>query len=67
MTLLISQDKPADQKYNLFHYILGEQLFKLTAIDMKTALINEMLEYPRSKPTHRALKSMITSPHLLHL
>ena len=62
MTQLISQDRPVDQKYNLFHSILGEQLFKLTAIDMKTALIKEMLENPRSKTTRRALKSMITSP-----
>ena len=26
MTLLISQDTPADQKYNLFHFILGDQV-----------------------------------------
>ena len=56
MTLLFSQDRPADQENNL-----GEQLFKLKAIDMKTALINEMLEISRSKTTPRALKSMITS------
>ena len=62
MTLIISQDRPADQKYNLFHFILGEQLFKLTAIDLKTALINEMLENPRSKTTPRTLKSKFTSP-----
>ena len=62
MTLLISQDRPADQKYNLFHFILGEQLFKLTAIDLKTALINEMLENPRSKTTPRTPKSKFTSP-----
>ena len=62
MTLLISQDRPADQKYNLFHFILGEQLFKLTAIDMKTALINEMLENPRSNTTPRTPKSKFTSP-----
>ena len=61
-TLLISQDRPADQKYNLFHFILGEQLFKLMAIDMKTTLINEMLENPRSKTTPRTLKSKFMSP-----
>ena len=49
MILLICQDRPADQKYNLFNSIKGEQLFKLTAIDMGTVLINEMLENPRSK------------------
>ena len=62
MTLLISQNRPADQKNDLFHFILGEQLFKLTAIDMKTALINEMLENPRSKTTPRTPKSKFTSP-----
>ena len=62
MILLISQDSPADQKYNLSHSIKGEQLFKLKAIDMKTALINEMLGNSRSKTTLRALKSMITFP-----
>ena len=61
MTLLFSQDRPADQENNLYHFILGEQLFKLEAIDMKTALINEMLEISRSKATPRVLKSMITS------
>ena len=58
MTLLFSQDRPADQENNLYNFILGEQLFKQEAIDMKTALINEMLEISRSKATPRALKSM---------
>ena len=62
MTLLISQDKPSDQKYNLFHFILGEQLFKLTAIDMKAALIHKMLENPRSKTIPRTPKSKFTCP-----
>ena len=67
MTLLISQDRPADQKYNLFHFILGEQLFKLKAIDMKTALINEMLEDPRSKTSLELFSPRSHSSHLLHL
>ena len=62
MILLIIQDRPSGQNNNPFHSILGEQLFKLTAIDMKTAQINEMLENSRSKTTLRELKSMITSP-----
>ena len=44
MTLLINQNRPVDQKYNTFYFILDEQWFNLTAIDMKSALINEMLE-----------------------
>ena len=48
MFLLISQDRHAGQNYNPTHFIKGEQLVKLTAIDLKTALINEMFENPRS-------------------
>ena len=46
MILLICQDRPAGQNYHRTHFIKGEQLFKLTAIDLKTALINEMFENP---------------------
>ena len=67
MILLISQDRPGGHNYNPFHFILGEQLFKLKAIDMKTALINELLEDSRSKTIPRALKSKLTPLHLLHL
>ena len=49
MILLICQDIPADQNYHPTHFIKGEQLFKLTAIDLKTALLNEMFENHRSK------------------
>ena len=62
MIMLFDQDRPADQKYNILYFTSGEQLFKLTDLDMKTALINEMLENPRSKATPRTLKSKITSP-----
>ena len=51
MILLTCQDRPADQ---------GEQLFKLTGIDIKTALLNEMFENPRSKTSFRALMHRIT-------
>ena len=43
MILLICQDRPADQKYNAFYFILGEQWFKLTARDMRAALVSEVL------------------------
>ena len=62
MILLITQDRHAGQNYNPTHFIKGEQLFKLTAIDIKTALINEMFENPRSKTTIRALMYKITPP-----
>ena len=55
MILLICQDRPAGQNYHPTHFIKDEQLFKLAAIDLKAALINEMFENPRSKTTFRAL------------
>ena len=55
MILLICQDRPAGQNYHPTQFIKGEQMFKLTAIDLKTALINEMFENPKSKTTFRAL------------
>ena len=36
MIQVICQDRPAGQNYNPTHFIKGEQLFKLTAIDLKT-------------------------------
>ena len=62
MILLISQDRPAGWNYHPTHFIKGEQLFKLTAIDLKPALINEMFENPRSKTTFRVLMNKITPP-----
>ena len=44
MSLLIRQDRPNAQKYNPLYSISGNQLFKLTAHDMKSALVNEKLE-----------------------
>ena len=35
MILLICQDRPDGQNYHPTHFIKGEQLFKLTAIDLK--------------------------------
>ena len=62
MILLICQDRPADLNYCPTHFIKGEQLFQLTAIDLKTALINEMFENPRSKTPFRALMYKIMPP-----
>ena len=44
MSLLIRQDKPNAHKHHLLYFISGNQLFKLTAHDMKSALVNEKLE-----------------------
>ena len=62
MTPLICLDRPASQNYHPTHFIKGEQLFKLTANDLKTTLINEMFENPRSKTIFRALMYKITPP-----
>ena len=62
MILLISQDRPADQKYSAFCFILGEQWFNLTAHDMRTALVNALLENHRSQATPGTPMSHFTSP-----
>ena len=67
MLLLISQDRPADQKYNAFYFILGEQWFKVTAHDMRTVLVSAVLENHRSQTTPGTPMSNFTSLHLLHL
>ena len=41
MSLLISHDRHDTQKQNLLYLISGNQLFKLTGYDMKSALVNE--------------------------
>ena len=44
MNLIIRQERPNAQKHNSLYFISGNQLFKLTAHDMKSALVNEKLE-----------------------
>ena len=51
MRLLIRQDRPNAQKHNLLYFISGNQLIKLTAHDMKSALVNEKLENHGSQTT----------------
>ena len=41
MNLLIRQGRPNAYKHNLLHFISGNQLLKLTAHDMNSALVNE--------------------------
>ena len=51
MSLLIRQDRPNAEKNNLIYFISGDQLFKLTAHDMKSALVTEKLENHGSQTT----------------
>ena len=51
MSLLIRQDRPNAQKHNLIYFISGNQLFKLTAHDMKSALDNVKLDNHGSQTT----------------
>ena len=40
MDLLINQDKPEDQQDDKIYYVMDEQWTKITAKDMRTALVN---------------------------
>ena len=62
MIQLISQKRPADQKYNAFYFILGEQWFNLTAHDMRSTMVNAVLENHRSQATTGTPMSLVTSP-----
>ena len=64
MILLLSQDRPADQKYSSLYFLFREQWFNLTAHDMRTALVKTVLENHRSQKTPRTLMSNFTSPSL---
>ena len=44
MSLFIRKDRHNIQKHNLLYFISGNQLFKMTAHDMMSALVNEKLE-----------------------
>ena len=44
MNILIKQNRPADQEYNKFYYVIDGQWLKLTAHDMRSALVDMKLE-----------------------
>ena len=67
MTLLIKEDRPADQKYNAFYFIWGEQWSNLTVHDIQTALVSAGLENDRSQTTTGTLYPISHPLHLLHL
>ena len=60
MDLLINKDKPADQQCNRLYYVMDEQWTKLTAKDMRTALVNEESEQRTSSRT--TMPSFSTAP-----
>ena len=63
MSLLISQDRPDAQKHNPLYFISDNQLSKLTAHDMKSALVNEKLEnHGSQKYSSKRVKVVITKP-----
>ena len=62
MFLLLSADRPADQKYNTIYFLLGEQWFNLTAHDMRTSLVNAGLKNHGSQATPGTSMSNYISP-----
>ena len=60
MDLLINQDKPVDQQGNRLYYVMDEQWTKLTAKDMRTALVNAKSEQRSSSRT--SMPSFSTTP-----
>ena len=62
MIHLIKQNRPADQRYNPNYFILDEQWFNLTVHDMRSTLVNAVLENHRSEATPGIPMSLVTSP-----
>ena len=62
MIHLIKQDRPADQRYNAYYFILDEQWFSLTVHDMRSTLVNAVLENHRSQTTPGTAMPLITYP-----
>ena len=60
MNILIKQMRPADQKYNKFYYFIDEQWLRLTAHDMRSALVDMKLDKQSTYTTHTSTSPM---PH----
>ena len=60
MDLLINQDTPADQQGSRLYYVMDKQWTKLTAKDMRTALVNTKSEQRSSSRT--SMPSFSTAP-----
>ena len=61
INILIKQNRPADQKYNKFCYVIDEQCLKLTAHEMRSALVEMKLDKQSTYTTHASTSPM---PHL---
>ena len=66
MNILIKWNRPADQKYNKFYYVIDEQWLKLTANDMRSALVDIKLDKQSTYRTH-ASPAPMRSPMNLKL
>ena len=62
MIHLISQDRPENQKYNAYFFILDEQWLNLTVHDMRSTLVNTVLNNHRFRTTLGTPMSLVTSP-----
>ena len=63
MNLLTCKDRPDAQKHNLLSFISGNQLFELTAHDMKNALVKGVLEnHGSQKYSSKRVKMVKTKP-----
>ena len=62
MIHLIKQDRPAGQRYNAYYFILDEQWFSQTVHDMRSTLVNAVLENDRSQTTPGTAMPLSTSP-----
>ena len=62
MTHLIKQSRPADQRYNPHYFILDDQWLNLTVHDIRSTLVNAVLENYRSQTTPQTHISFVSSP-----
>ena len=66
MNILIKQNRPADQKYNKFYYVIDEQWFKLTAHDTRSALVDMKLDTQSTYTTYASTSPMPISVLIHH-
>ena len=62
MNTLIKQNRTADQKYDKFCYVIDDQWLKLTAHDMRSALVDMKLEKQSTYTTHTSTSHSSPGP-----